>query len=381
MVVQLRAELPVCADTPIEEAQELLVQGVRTFADIVREERQPSDAELDPFRSAAARAGRLLRVDGLVRASAAAEAVLRDWLLRQAKEPGAADACLEALAKLAEFRDTALLASTTAYLARTQQGVHRSKHDLLEDILAGRLPLAEEPSALLAELGLSPDATFDVAVAVVVDPGPHPADDAIHTVAAEFERHLQVADRQPLVVVRHDEVIVVGPSAADLPDRVEEALRAGGIVVAAGLGTPCHGLDEVRRGYEDAQRALRIARLRPQTGVVSLRDVRLLDYMISRADATARRMVDPRIAGLLDEDMRSGGVLVDTLFAYVEANLSVTRAAARLYVHPNTIHYRLRQISEITGRSTRKFLELLELVCAISVLRQAREAGNGTRAD
>jgi purine catabolism regulator len=57
------------------------------------------------------------------------------------------------------------------------------------------------------------------------------------------------------------------------------------------------------------------------------------------------------LAPLLDFDEQAGGGgLVATLRAYLEEDASVRRVAARLFVHRNTVRYRLDQIEKLTGR-------------------------------
>ncbi len=43
------------------------------------------------------------------------------------------------------------------------------------------------------------------------------------------------------------------------------------------------------------------------------------------------------------------GPLLETLARYLESGRSLEAAARTLFVHPNTVRYRLRRISEITG--------------------------------
>ena len=45
----------------------------------------------------------------------------------------------------------------------------------------------------------------------------------------------------------------------------------------------------------------------------------------------------------------SGGDLLETISAYLEGFGSIEGAARALFVHPNTVRYRLRRVSEITG--------------------------------
>ena len=56
------------------------------------------------------------------------------------------------------------------------------------------------------------------------------------------------------------------------------------------------------------------------------------------------------------------------------SDLSVKGAAERLFVHPNTVRYRLRRIAEITGRDMRSFAELMDLVTVIRVTREEEPA-------
>ena len=54
--------------------------------------------------------------------------------------------------------------------------------------------------------------------------------------------------------------------------------------------------------------------------------------------------------------------LMETLRAYLDSDLDVARTAEALFVHPNTVRYRLRRISEETGLDTQSFSGLVELL-------------------
>ena len=52
------------------------------------------------------------------------------------------------------------------------------------------------------------------------------------------------------------------------------------------------------------------------------------------------------------EPMLSGGsALVETVTAYLEQGFSLEATARLLFVHPNTVRYRLRRVTELTGFS------------------------------
>ncbi|MGW3042193.1 PucR family transcriptional regulator [Kitasatospora sp. NPDC001159] len=57
--------------------------------------------------------------------------------------------------------------------------------------------------------------------------------------------------------------------------------------------------------------------------------------------------------------------LVTTLHAYLAADCSVQAVADRLYVHRNTVRYRLDQIERLTGRSLQSMQDRFQLWLAL----------------
>jgi hypothetical protein len=79
------------------------------------------------------------------------------------------------------------------------------------------------------------------------------------------------------------------------------------------------------------------------------RPVAAADLLPERAlagDPEARRALRRDVYGALT---RSGGELLETLDAFFAAGGVLESAARSLFVHPNTVRYRLRRIAEITG--------------------------------
>lgn len=56
--------------------------------------------------------------------------------------------------------------------------------------------------------------------------------------------------------------------------------------------------------------------------------------------------------------------LLKTLIIYIRMNGEINRAAEKLYIHRNTLNYRLEKIKEITGRDPKNYKDLLELFIA-----------------
>jgi DNA-binding PucR family transcriptional regulator len=72
----------------------------------------------------------------------------------------------------------------------------------------------------------------------------------------------------------------------------------------------------------------------------------LLPERLLSGDAPARRaLVDRAYRRLAEHDVP----LLDTVAAYLDLGRSIEGAARALFVHPNTVRYRLKRVCEITG--------------------------------
>lgn len=106
----------------------------------------------------------------------------------------------------------------------------------------------------------------------------------------------------------------------------------------------------------DAPQALRFARLAlvglPGTspGVVRFDD-NPLAMLVAAAPAEAAHLVNVVLKPLLNLPAAERARLLKTLQHWFAAAGSVADAAQSLFVHPNTVRYRMRRIEELTGRS------------------------------
>ena len=83
-----------------------------------------------------------------------------------------------------------------------------------------------------------------------------------------------------------------------------------------------------------------------------------------------RRVIGP----LLDYDRAHGTELVDSLRVFLNCNRSWQRAAKELFVHKQTLVYRMRRIEELAGRRLDCTADVAELWFAL----QAQELRLGT---
>ena len=59
--------------------------------------------------------------------------------------------------------------------------------------------------------------------------------------------------------------------------------------------------------------------------------------------------------------------LLETLKAFFDNNLSILKTAQAIYIHRNTLLYRLRRVKEITGLDPKKFDDAVQLRIALKM--------------
>lgn len=97
----------------------------------------------------------------------------------------------------------------------------------------------------------------------------------------------------------------------------------------------------------------------------------LLPERVLDGDAAARAELVEQVYRPLRD---AGGSLLETASAVLEGSASLEAAARLLYVHPNTVRYRLRRITEVTGRSPTSPRDAFTLRTALALGRLAEAA-------
>jgi len=121
---------------------------------------------------------------------------------------------------------------------------------------------------------------------------------------------------------------------AELSAAAEVALTATAVTAAA---------EHVPDAAEQAHELLELVRLaRRGPGLYVLADL-AMEYQLTR-DGPANR----QLAGLLDP-LDAYPELFDTLRAYLRNDMNRRLSARQLFVHPNTVDYRLRRVAQLTG--------------------------------
>jgi hypothetical protein len=149
-----------------------------------------------------------------------------------------------------------------------------------------------------------------------------------------------------LVGVHADQLVVVlgGHDNLELvADRVGDECGPGPVVV----GPVVDGLARAGESAAAALAGFRAARAWPGAPRPVHADALLAERALD-GDPTARATLDERVAGPLQG---AGGEVLETVQTVLASGGNLEATARTLFVHPNTVRYRLRRAAELTGLS------------------------------
>ena len=89
-----------------------------------------------------------------------------------------------------------------------------------------------------------------------------------------------------------------------------------------------------------------------------------LPRTLAESELTADRV----LGSLIEYDRDQGTELIKTLQTYLECDRSPSRAGEQLFIHTQTVNYRMARIQELTGRSMRSTGDVSELWFALRAL-------------
>jgi len=163
--------------------------------------------------------------------------------------------------------------------------------------------------------------------------------------------------------------------AARLRDRqpVVESDRAR-IRLTIGISAPAAGVAALAGALHEAESARRLAELRASgsapaaVSVVTSDEVASHELLMASVPGAVLRSFRERLLGpLLAYDERHRAELLSTLREFLACSGSWNVCAARMYVHVNTVRYRIRRIEELTGRDLSSLDDQVDFFLAMRI--------------
>ena len=364
MVEAFVEEVPIYRQLPREQLRgeilEISRRNLRVFFRCLREERGPTDEELtEPRASAARRAEERVPLESVLTAYHIGGRIGWRALADEARPDEREQ--LDAFAERVLGYVQAVTGAVAAAYMEEQQHIYGEQRDarrtLTEALLAGPrddgMPWPPQAQARRAGVSLAPGY---MVVSLRMQPTEdEQAEGVTGAVAGRRKvRRVQAAlDRmvgEPVLALLDAEggpvlFPAADDAAADAMAGAEQLVislaEAAGAGVTAGLAW--RPAEDVAEAAAEAGHVLALAqRLALPSGAYRLDDV-LLEYAVTSPRDTAERLT--RVLAPLEDRPD----LLETVHQWYASDFDRRATAAALNVHPNTLDYRLRRVTELTG--------------------------------
>ncbi|SDM79179.1 CdaR family transcriptional regulator [Sediminibacillus halophilus] len=149
-------------------------------------------------------------------------------------------------------------------------------------------------------------------------------------------------------------VLLKQEPSASYPSQVKECLRRlcnNQIGIHCGIGRQQHDMDGAVKSFEEAQQALFFARQKQQS-VVAFNDLGIESIVYQIPEAVKNDFVERFFPVFHDTKHRQ---LVESVKVFLEHGQSIASASDALFIHKNTLQYRLKKMEQLTGFDPRKF--------------------------
>ena len=144
-----------------------------------------------------------------------------------------------------------------------------------------------------------------------------------------------------------------------------------------GIGTTVTGIKDLARSFKEAQSALEVAKVfdteRTIVSYDNLGIARLIYQLpMSLCEMFIREVFGDEVPQILDDEEA-----MSTISKFFENNLNISETARQLYVHRNTLVYRLERIEKSIGLDIRTFDDAMIFKIATMVLAHIKDSRQG----
>lgn len=175
-------------------------------------------------------------------------------------------------------------------------------------------------------------------------------------------------DEQSIILVKDTRDMKEEDNLENLAEMIVDNLHAEAMVrVRVGYGNRVRNLQDIAKSYQEAKMALEVGRIfYADKEIISYSKLGIgrLIYQLpmSLCEMFIQEVFGGEIPDIFNEET------LTTIQKFFENNLNISETARQLYVHRNTLVYRLERLEKIIGLDIRKFDDAMTFKIAMMVL-------------
>lgn len=175
-----------------------------------------------------------------------------------------------------------------------------------------------------------------------------------------------------LILVKKEKESINGKIPTKLFKKIQHEISTDGkLTISAGIGREVEDIMELSEGYYQAVKALDIGRqLNGTNSITCYDDLGTYRILITgKHNPELKKFSEELLGNLQNSDRIHKTKLIDTLDEILRCNFNLKEAAKKLFIHYNTIRYRVSKIEEIAKVDINSTVDRLNLQLASQILK------------
>ncbi len=209
-------------------------------------------------------------------------------------------------------------------------------------------------------------------VVFIVDSGPERENALLEL----LRQNVGVNSRDFVTAVDENDVIIVREleeEAGDREEQIEETIRqitectSGSGEIRIAYGTVVQDLKEVSRSYKEARMALDVGKIfSPEKMIIPYSRLGIGRIIYQLPMPLCRMFINETFMGMNPDEL--GEEMITTINHFFENSLNVSETSRKLFIHRNTLVYRLDKLERLTGLDLKNFDDAITFKIALMVV-------------
>jgi len=155
----------------------------------------------------------------------------------------------------------------------------------------------------------------------------------------------------------------------EIDDCLKTIFNTTGLTFQVGIGEKCSELWEFTDSYKNSIRALNIGRsVLPHENIFFINHLQYANIINYIPNNLSENFIKEILAPLIDSNNKSANYyLIKTLDVLFKNNLNISKCARELFIHRNTMLFRLEKIQKLTGLNPTNFKHAVLLHLALNL--------------
>lgn len=204
---------------------------------------------------------------------------------------------------------------------------------------------------------------------------------SISKIKINFRKTVQdILDKHALkvpIIDKDDAVIFFIRSEENCMNRLDKALkeiqlatknRMDGMSVSVGIGNSYKDLKMMKQSLNEAELAINSAKCQGLDGTITrYKDIGIYSILFSVENRSILENYFSEVLGPISSSDSKDNNLVEILEMYLNENCNITVTAEKLFLHRNTLKYKIKKIEELLNCDLRNFNDCIKVKIALDI--------------